>query len=177
MTSNDKFRLEWIAIIISLAAAGFTGLQWWEARQLLRLANDAFVNVEVDTDPSDYKLGFGVQNAGPGIAHIRSVTYYLDGKPVRSIDDVIDDAKLDYARLREIELKEDDMAPGEIVWIARYNARKADLDRATDFFEKHLNVAVEYCSAGGRCATACAAVENAGPRKSRENHEARRCAQ
>jgi hypothetical protein len=48
------------------------------------------------------------------------------------------------------------MAPGKNVRILRYAAKKADQERAPDFCEKHFNVAVRYCSAGGRCDTACA---------------------
>jgi hypothetical protein len=144
-----------ISLLVSLAAAGFTGLQWWEARQQRVMANDATISFEIDTDPSDFKLGIGVRNVGPGVARIRSVKYFVDGEPVASIDDAIEAAKLDSQRLHEIELADDAMGQGEVVWVVRYNAHKADSDRAADFFENHLNAIVDYCTASGRCAVEC----------------------
>jgi hypothetical protein len=153
---KTTLRGDLIAIAISIAATFFTGLQWWEAREQRRLANNATVNVDVDTDPADNKLGVAVRNAGPGVATVKTVRYYVDGKLVTDMDDEIGAAKLDSNRLKEIELTDDAMAPGENVWILRFIARKADRERAAEFFERHLNVAVSYCSAGGQCAIACA---------------------
>jgi hypothetical protein len=153
---KKKFRWDLIAILISIAASLFTGLQWWEAHEQRRLANDATINVDVDTDPANNKLGVAVRNSGPGVATVKTVRYYVDGKLVSDINDAVELAKLDSNRLNEIELTDDAMAPGENVWILRFIASKVDQERAADFFEKHLNVAVSYCSAGGRCDTACA---------------------
>jgi hypothetical protein len=155
---NMKASIRWdlIAIVISIAATIFAGLQWWEAHELRRLANDSSVNVDVDTDPADNKLGVAVRNAGPGVATVKTVRYYVDGRLVGDINDAVDSANLDSNRLNEIELTDDAMAPGEKVWVLRFIAKKADKQRAADFFEKHLNVAVNYCTAGGRCAFACA---------------------
>jgi hypothetical protein len=153
---RGSIRWDLIAILISIGATIFAGLQWWEAHEQGRLANDATVNVDVDTDPAANRLGVAVRNSGPGVATIKSVTYYVDGKLISNIDDAVDLAKLDSNRLNEIELTDDAMGPGENVWVLRFTAKKADQERAADFFEKHLNVAVKYCSAGGRCDTACA---------------------
>ena len=95
------------------------------------------------------------RSVGPGVAHVRSVKFYLDGKQITDVDDVMDQAKLDSNRLTETEITDDHMGPGEIIWILKYRARKSDQVRAADFFENHLNAAIEYCAAGGRCATEC----------------------
>jgi hypothetical protein len=153
---KGSIRWDLLALIISIAATLFAGLQWWEAHEQRRLANDATVNVDTDTDPADNKLGVAVRNSGPGVATIKTVQYYVDGKLVTNIDDAFDLAKLDSNKLGEIELTNDAMAPGENVWILRFTAKKVDQERAAEFFERHLNVAVRYCSAGGRCDTACA---------------------
>jgi hypothetical protein len=83
------------------------------------------------------------------------VKFYLDGKQIFDIDDVVDQAKLDSNRLLETEITDDYMGPGEIIWILKYSGRKTDQDRAADLFENHLNAAVEYCAAGGRFAMEC----------------------
>jgi hypothetical protein len=158
------------AIAISIGALLLTGWQTWEshrqvveaheqlleARELRRQANEATVKIDTDTDPGDNKFGFAVRNVGPGVATIKTVKYFVDGVLVSDVNVAVEAAKLDSNRLRETELTDDAMAPGENIWILRFNARKADQDRAADFFENHLNAAVDYCSAGGRCATACA---------------------
>jgi hypothetical protein len=149
---RSEERLAWVAIIISIIAAAFTGLEWWDSHRQGQLASDATVTFDVDTDNN---LGFGVRNVGPGVAHIRSVKFYLDGKQIFDVDDVIDQAKLDSNRLLETEITDDYMGPGEIIWILKYRGRKNDQDRAADLFENHLTASVEYCAAGGRCATEC----------------------
>ncbi len=148
-------RWDLIAIIVAVVAAGFTGLQWWETHKQNRLSSEASIGFDIDTDPADNRLGIGVRNVGPGVARIRSVKYYVDGKQVSSIDDAIEGAKLDLDRLHPIELTDEAMGPGEIIWIVKYNARKPEIDRAAEFFENHLNAAVDYCTAGGRCGTEC----------------------
>jgi hypothetical protein len=154
---NSKLRLDIVAIVISLVAALFTGLQWWDSRELGRLANDATVVVDVDSEPGRSKRGIIVRNAGPGIAHIKAVKYYVDGDLILDINEPFERvAKLDSRRLNEVEINGDTMSPGERQQILRFDASKSEQDRAEDFFESHLNVAVAYCSAGGRCESVCA---------------------
>jgi hypothetical protein len=154
---NSKLRLDVIAIAVSLIASVFTGLQWWEAREQRRLANDATVEVDVDTEPGRSKRGIIVRNTGPGVAHIKTVKYYVDGQLVSDINEAFDRvAKLDSRRLNEVEINGDSMGPLERQQILRFDANKSERDRAEDFFESHLNVTVKYCSAGGRCETVCA---------------------
>jgi hypothetical protein len=154
---NSKLRLDLGAIIISVAAAVFSGLQWWDARESMRLANDATVEIDVDTEPGRSKRGVFVRNAGPGIAHVRTVKYYIDGDLVLDINEAFERiAKLDSNRLGEVDINASTLSPGERQQILRFDARKSEQDRAEDFFEAHVNVAVAYCSAGGRCETVCA---------------------
>lgn len=162
---NKGFRWDLTALAVSVIASAFTGLQWWEAHTQNKLASDAQIGFEIDTDPADDKLGIGVRNVGPGVAKIRSVQYFVDGKRVKAIDDVIDGANLSADRLHPIELIDEPMGPGEIIWIVRYNARKAELDRATEFFENHLNAAVDYCTLGGKCVTVCSETDGCGKHK------------
>jgi hypothetical protein len=166
---NSKLRLDVVAIIVSIFAAifaggatVFTGLQWWEAHVLGKLANDATVAVDVDTEPGRNKRGVIVRNAGPGIAHIKTVKYYLDGELVLDINESFDRiAKLDSHRLLEVKIDGDTMGPGERQQILRFDASRSEQDQAEDFFESHLSVMVAYCSADGRkCETVCADPEH-----------------
>jgi hypothetical protein len=159
---NSKLRLDFIAIAISLAAAVFTGLQWWDGHKLGRLANDATVVVDVDSEPGRSKRGIIVRNAGPGIAHIKAVKYYVDGQLIGDINEPFERiAKLDSHRLLEVTMNGDAMSPGEKQQILRFDASKSEQDRAEDFFESHLNVAVAYCSADDlKCETVCGDPEH-----------------
>jgi hypothetical protein len=170
---NSKPRLDAIAIIVSIVAAlfaggatVFTGLQWWDARELGRLANDATVEVDVDTEPGRSKRGIFVRNAGPGVAHIKTVKYYVDGDLVSDINEPFERvAKLDSGRLGEVEINGSSLSPGERQQILRFDAKgKSEQDRAEDFFEVHLNAVVDYCTAGGRCDRSCA--DEKGPCRS-----------
>jgi hypothetical protein len=154
-----------VAICISIIALVLSGWQAWDSHRLGLLANDATVKVDVDTEPGRNKLGIFVRNAGPGIAQIKTVKYYVDGKLIVDINDAIDAQKLDSDRLDEVDISNDAMSPGAKQQILGFNARKSEQERAADFFENHLNVAVDYCSASGRCSTACA-EEKSCPRKS-----------
>jgi hypothetical protein len=140
-----------VAIVISILALGVTGWQAWDSHKQGVLANDATVKVDIDTEPGRNKLGVFVRNAGPGVAHIKTVKYYVDGKPITDINDAIDAAKLDSNRLDEIDISDDAMSPGQKQQILSFNARKSEQERAADFFENRLNVAVDYCSAGRGC--------------------------
>jgi hypothetical protein len=145
------------AIGISVLALGLSAWQLWDSHKLGQLANDATVVLDVDTEPVRTRLGIFVRNGGPGIAHIKTVRYYVDGKLVPDVADAFEQAtKIDSNRLDEIDLSNDVLSPGERQPILRFNARKSEQERAEDFLENHLNVAVAYFSAGGRPDTACA---------------------
>ncbi len=97
----------------------------------------------------------GLRNVGPGKVHINFVTYYVDKRPVASIDAAIEATKLDRDRLHPIDLRDEWMGPGETIAIFKYFARNADQQRAAEFIEEHLTVAVDYCTVGDRCETKC----------------------
>ena len=160
---SSKIPLDVIAISVAVlsavfagAAAVFAGLQWSDARELGRLSNEATVVVDVDSEPGRSKRGIIVRNAGPGIAHIKTVRYYVDGRLLTDINIPFDRfAGLDSSRLEEIEINGDAMSPNERQQILRFDASKSEQVRAKEFFENRLNVTVAYCAAGGRCETVC----------------------
>jgi hypothetical protein len=154
-----------ISLFVSFAAAAFTGLQWWEARAQRQLASEATVGLDVNTSPSAHHFGIAVRNAGPGVAHIRSVKFYMDGHLLDDVDDAINRAELNSERAVQLELTGDVMGPGEINRLVDYHASKSEEDRAETFFLSHLSAAVEYCSADGRCATECSITNQCGVRR------------
>jgi hypothetical protein len=157
MTSKFKSWPDWIALAVSITALTFSGLQWLEARQQRWLANETYINFDIDTDPSQRRLGISVRNIGPGVARIHSVALYLDGKPIGSVDDALNQSKLDADRNHGISIDVDDvMAAQEIIPVIDYRPRdKGERDRASDLFENHLGVAVNYCAMNGRCDVGC----------------------
>jgi hypothetical protein len=155
-----KKRADWVAIaalVISILAAIFTGLQWREARQQRQQQFDSTLVFDVDTELPQHMAGIAIRNVGPGIARVSSVTYYMDGKVQEDPGDALTQEKLDPNRDEGVALdRGDSMAAGEIDWLVRYPIRRRDEEeRATDLFEEHLAIAVEYCAASGNCTTLC----------------------
>jgi hypothetical protein len=152
-----KVRVDWIALVVSIAAVGFSGLQWYETKKGTQLANSAALGFEIDTQLEKNRYGIGVRNAGPGVARIRAVAFYVDRKKVDDLVDVMEAAGLDSQRDYGVELDVGDaLAPGDTNWFVNYRPRnKQDGDKAETFIEDHLQVAVDYCTANGECSRMC----------------------
>jgi hypothetical protein len=90
------------------------------------------------------------------------VKYFVDGQLIGDINESFERiAKLDSLRLLEVTINGDAISPGETQQILRFDASQSEQDRAEDFFENHLNVAVVYCSADDRkCETVCGDPEH-----------------
>jgi hypothetical protein len=165
--SDQKRRLRLISamsVLIALAASVSACIQAWDAHRQSRIANDASLGFDFDTDPGK-RLGIKLRNVGPGKVLINAVIYYVDNKPVADIGDVIVAAKFDAARFLQIDLKDDWMGPGEVVPIFQYRPSTADRDRAEAFVEEHMEVAVDYCTVGQRCEVKCSERGHCGTLK------------
>jgi hypothetical protein len=145
------------ALVISLHALKMSGLQLEESRRQTQLQNQASLSFDIDTDISERRLGIAVTNIGPGVATIRSVVYSVDRKPVKEINDALTAAHLDPDLERGLDFRPGDpMGVGLTTWLIDYRSKKQDdRDRATEFIENHLAVAIEYCSANNQCKTVC----------------------
>src|SRR5215467_4583340 len=86
-----------LSLLISLAAAGFTGMQWYENRGALLLSTKPHVDFDVETDPDEPPVGIAISNAGPGPATIKSVIFYVDRKSVQDAEE----AGTTYGKLSE----------------------------------------------------------------------------
>lgn len=152
-----KLRADWAALAISFVAAGFTALQWYEAREQRELQTTASLSFDIDTQQSKHHNGIGVRNAGPGVAHFQSIEYYFDGRAVRDISETLSAMGVDPERDEGIDLEKGDfLAPGEAVWLIDYRSNnKADESHLADLFENRMQVAITYCTASGRCSRIC----------------------
>jgi len=150
-------RLDWLALVVSFVAAGFSGLQWYEAREQRELQSSASLAFDIDTQESKHHYGIGVRNSGPGVAQFRSIEYYFDGRAVGDISETLSKMGVDTDRDDGIDIEKDDfLAPGETIWLIDYRSKnKADESHLVDLFENRTQVAVTYCTATGRCSRIC----------------------
>jgi len=108
-------------IVVSGAAAGFTGLQWREAHNQLALSMKPVVDFDTADDPDDPPVGIAIANAGPGPAVIKSVIYYVDRKQVKGPEEAAQSGKLNVDELSAFEFDEGDtLAVGQKEWLFRY---------------------------------------------------------
>jgi hypothetical protein len=75
------------SIGIVLAAAVFSGLQWLDARDQAFLTTKPHVDFDTEDDSDQPIVGIAIMNAGPGPALIKSVSFYVDRKPVADADE------------------------------------------------------------------------------------------
>jgi hypothetical protein len=164
---KSKLRLGVIAIIVSVAASLFTGLQWWEARHQRQLNAQANIGIDIDTDLTQRRLGISIHNAGPGVASLRSIAYYVDHKAVN--DSEFDDALIAAHLIPDHEVglildPNEPLAVGETDWLFDYRARgKDEKARALEFIENHLSIGISYCSLDGQCKAECSIAGACAP--------------
>jgi hypothetical protein len=145
------------SLVVALCAAGFTGLQWREAHNQLLLSVKPHITFDTEDDPDSPPVGISISNAGPGPAIIKSVTYYVDRKPVRDYSEAMEYGRINSDIVDYIEFEADDtLAASEKDWLIQYRkphgTKKAakdqkDLDTFVDFIDYHLAVKVHYCTA------------------------------
>jgi hypothetical protein len=149
-----------VPIVISLAAALFSGLQWREAHNQLALSMKPAVDFDTEDDPDDLPVGIAITNSGPGPAVIKSITYFVDRKPVKGPEEAAQSGKLDVDELSAFEFDEGDtLAVGQKEWLFRYRkTSKPDerqAQRYSDFVGTHLGIEAEFCSVLGDCWVKC----------------------
>ncbi len=143
-----------LALLIALGSAAFTGMQWRDAHQQILFATKPHVDFGIQNDPDEPPVGIAVNNAGPGPAIIKSVTFYVDRKSVRDADE----AGRDYAKLSESELGYSELEPGDTlavgdkVWLIKYRKPRGgkvvqkNIENFADFIDQHLAIEIVFCS-------------------------------
>ena len=143
-----------MSLLISLAAAGFTGMQWYENREALLLSTKPHVDFNVESDPDEPQVGIAISNAGPGPATIKSVIFYVDRKSVQDAEEAgTTYGKLSKSELEYYELETGDtLAVGEKVWLISYRKPKGgkinqkNREKFADFIDQNLAILVTFCS-------------------------------
>jgi hypothetical protein len=103
-------------IVLALSAVATLGVSLWSAhdtREALVLSNRPHVDFDTEADADTPPVGIAITNAGPGPALIKSITFYVDRKPVADADD----AGLNYAHLSKAELDYQELEPGDTLGI------------------------------------------------------------
>jgi hypothetical protein len=149
-----------VPIVISLAAALFTGLQWRETHNQLALSMKPAVDFDTEDDADDSPVGIAIANSGPGPAVIKSISYYVDRKQVKGPEEAAQLGKLDVEELSAFEFDEGDtLAVGQKEWLFRYRkTSKPDerqAQRYAEFVGTHLGIEAEFCSVLGDCWIKC----------------------
>jgi hypothetical protein len=149
--------LNWGALTVALAAAAFSALQWHEARVQTMLSSTASIGFDIDTDPTERRLGVEIRNSGPGVATVRSIEYFVDSKQITDINDALQKAQLIPEHELGVDLESGDpIGTGDLVWVLDYRPRDTDeRERAIDFIESHFAVKLIYCSLNGECRAEC----------------------
>ena len=151
----------WIAIILSTLSLLVASAAIYFSVHNFHLASSATISVETNTDTDEPPVGLQIDNDGPGGHPIKSLTYYVDKKPVDDIERAMDFGNLDSSLLQFYDIGSGEpLAPNEKQYLVKFSKpqdkrNQKELDRFTDFIDKHLAVEVEYCSLSGDCKTYC----------------------
>jgi hypothetical protein len=154
---EKSLRVDWIALAVATAAAVFSGLLWLETRSQGHPRFETAMSFDIDTLAGKHRFGIGVRNSGPGVAHVQSVTYYLDGAPIDDVSDTLEEVGLDSDRDTGVDVGPGDfIAPNDVVWLIDYSPRSREEEqRVAELFERRMQVAVEYCDANDVCRRIC----------------------
>jgi hypothetical protein len=145
-----------LALVVSILAMVFTGLQWWEAHQQKRLQTKPLVAFYIENDTNELKKGLAIDNLGPGPAVIKSIRYFVDRQPVDE-QEVLQHVKLNPDSDHGIALVEGDvLGVGQRVWLIDYRTKNGnEIGRLSDLLGSRLVAEVHYCSIGDECWRKC----------------------
>jgi hypothetical protein len=147
----------WLAVGLSILAVAFSGLQWLEAHQQKSLSETPSVDFYIQDDDSNPHVGLAVTNSGPGIARIKSITFYVDRVPVEDSTEALRRGKFHENFDHGVQIDPgDSLAVGETIYLIDYKPKdKKELSKFIDFLDDHLAVNVNYCSIDGACRGRC----------------------
>ena len=158
----------WIPVIISVAALvvsffalRVSWLHYIDDHNLAQAQATPLIETEIAADEDDFPVGVSITNPGPYVVKIKSIAYYLDRKPLQSMDELIDTARLNDVKTEELS-NDAVLAVGEKTWLLYVDRRpkgkdgQDDLDHFSDVIYDHLGVEVEVCSViSGNCRKVC----------------------
>lgn len=119
------------------------------------------INITTAEDVDDPPVGISVQDAGPGPAIIRKITWFVNKKPYDDVKEAMDLDGLPHVHSFEIE-PGDTLAIGETEWLVKFlknpREKKNDDDEMDQFTDKidQTAVLVEFCPViGTDCGKKC----------------------
>jgi hypothetical protein len=150
-------RLDGLALIVACSAAMVSLLVWFENRRPSHASFGAAVTFDIDTLAAKHHFGIGLHNFGPGVAHIQSVTYYLDRAPIEDISDALERLGFDPDHDTGVDLDHGDLAPADdVIWLIDYSPRdRTEEAKVREIMEHRIATAVEYCDANDACVRIC----------------------
>ena len=116
------------------------------------------------------QAGIDFKNSGPGLAIIKSVDYFIDGRHMEGEEAVIDVAPrgarnaLQYTHL-DAGARVGANADKWLMFIAKRDTRAREYERVANFLADSVAVDVKYCSEQNACADACSKAGACGPQK------------
>ncbi len=150
-----------VATVLSLIAVIFTGFQLRVSNNQLLLSMKPSINITTVTE--DIPAGISVEDAGPGPAKIKSVTYFVNGLPVKDASEAVEVANVPDLDVDTLELDEGDtLGVGQTEWLIecrkkpRSKKEQEQLDSFYDFLSHHVAIEVAFCPVlGSDCAKKC----------------------
>jgi hypothetical protein len=143
------------ALVISAIASAASVYQTHVIAQQFSATVWPYLSFEVSRD--SIHLAVSMRNDGLGPALIRSVSYTEDGKPVPSLNAIVDPmvAKLKSPPSQKIRTSVSTIGPGDVLpanqSITLVQADGAPIVQALLAAASHVNMTVCYCSLLGRC--------------------------
>jgi hypothetical protein len=146
----------------SVSTAGITFMQWREAHSQLTYSMKPLVDFDTEDDGDEPPVGIAIENIGTGPAKIKSITYYVDRKPVKDYNEAAEYGKLnpDQTTFWDFDTDNDDtLGVGQKYWLFRHRKRgkedQKELDKFVDFIDHNLAIEVQFCSILGECWKKC----------------------
>jgi hypothetical protein len=121
------------------------------------------VNFMNQNDSDELPVGISIENAGPGPAQIKSISYFVDKKPVGDVDKAIEQTGLEEIQFLELEEGDTLAVGGKEQWLLKMSKKphgkeeQKELDHFIDVISHHLAIEVEFCPvvSGGNCGKKC----------------------
>lgn len=124
MTTNRYGPLFLIPLVVSVVAAGFSGAQWYEAREQRLLANRPQIDFSYENDASEAIVGLQLINVGTGPALIKGIKFFVDRKPVKDADEALSYGKLNEQLVGGVDLDDEAIiGASEKVWLFNRTTR------------------------------------------------------
>jgi hypothetical protein len=154
------FLLPTVAVVISLFALYFSWQQSHDIHNQLLLSMKPSLNFMVAEDADDLPVGISIENAGPGPARIKSITWFVDRKPFDDVNKAMDlESMVD---VHSLEIDEGDtLGVGETDWLLKYSKKphgREEEEEINNFIDRidHTAVEVEFCPVlGNECGKKC----------------------